>query len=226
MNRLPPRRHRGFGKDGGLVGLKFVKTPGPGLGSRQSGDALCWPARRARPGGPRVWLEFAGARANWSTVDCGVALKFTQYRGNAEAPGVEAYSMTPAEAATARSRLRGFRGLAGGEGKDRDSTQQERHGKRARSEAATPGFGDGDGNCTGTGPWLELGSALPSQVREPSQCGSLAEARVQGTSGGRTDMQHSQGGARQGQVPSTQDAQDLGTLCFSCFPSPLCLQPN
>lgn len=28
------QRHRGFRKDGGLVGLKFVKTPGPGLGSR------------------------------------------------------------------------------------------------------------------------------------------------------------------------------------------------
>lgn len=64
-----------------------------------------------------------------------------------------------------------------------------------------------------------LGSSLDPLCRvkwvSPPSAAPLAEVRVQGTSGGRTDMQDLQGEARQGQVPSTQDARDLGSMCFS-----------
>jgi hypothetical protein len=101
--------------------------------------------------------------------------------------------------------------------------QQERHGRRARSEGRNPQDLLMAMAIAQRPSWLELGSALPSQVCKHCQCGSLAEVRVHGTSGGRTDMQNLHGEARQVQVHSTQS---LGSMWFLLSPSPPCLQTN
>ncbi|KAK0743294.1 hypothetical protein B0T18DRAFT_414913 [Schizothecium vesticola] len=85
----------GTGEEGGLVGLEVRQNSRPGLGSRQSGDALCWPARRARAGGPGLgvcWGEGQLIDPPW-IVFCWSSRNSTAMQRRA--PGAEACSMTP-----------------------------------------------------------------------------------------------------------------------------------